>query len=371
MEQIEITVSEFNGEIQHKILESLTTEYLMTGKYTKDQMSISPKILSSLMLCGGAAGTALSAAMSTSLFVATANPATLMQIGQGVGSAVMGATGIVSQAPFIAASSTMMPVIAPVMAMQALSTVVLLQQFTKLDKKLDTIKASIDKMLARQEVTKVAELFATVHIVDEIYAQYDKTGSFSTDMLIRLALAEQTAMELSRRYVMLENSGDGDIRDNAFDSHDTYCTMLASLLELRIKYLRTCVDVQENPQFVEDSSKAFSDLLKADIILWDGLLNKSTEMKDEIKALEDKLESANPLQKMNIQKDLKRKTELHNAAIAKERAIISEFLLLIDSAKKLSDITSTQGNVPTILYWCDNNGEHCIAANEQVIATVS
>ena len=202
---MELVISEFNGEIRQRILDKMNMEYLSTGKFVKDQRSISPKILSSLMLSSGAAGTAISATMSSSLFMATANPATLMSLGSGVGSAVMGAHGIVAQAPFIAVASSI-PVVAPLMVMQALSSIVLLQQFSAMDKKLDAIKGSIDKMLARQEVTKVAELFAAVNIVDEIYLQYGQTGRFSTDMLIRLALAERDALILSRRYEMLENS---------------------------------------------------------------------------------------------------------------------------------------------------------------------
>ena len=95
VESTELVVSRFSDEIQKSILEKMNMEYLSTGKFVKDQMSVSPKIMSSLMLSGGAAGTVASAAMSSSLFMATANPATLMQIGQGVGSAVMGAQGIV------------------------------------------------------------------------------------------------------------------------------------------------------------------------------------------------------------------------------------------------------------------------------------
>jgi hypothetical protein len=145
--------------------------------------------------------------------------------------------------------------------------------------------------------------------------------------------------------------------------------VLASFLNLRVRYLRTCVDVQENPQFVQRSSESLTALLRDNIILWDNLLNKSGEMKDEIKDLEDKRKNANPLQKFNIEKDLKRKMEVFNATTAKERAVIEDFLLLIDSAKKVSETTNTQ-TLPTVIYWHDNEGEHCIATNEQVLDAV-
>ena len=75
---MELVISEFNDDIRQRILDNMNKEYLLTGKYLKDQRSISPKILSALMLSSGAAGTAVSATMSSSLFMATANPATLM-----------------------------------------------------------------------------------------------------------------------------------------------------------------------------------------------------------------------------------------------------------------------------------------------------
>lgn len=372
MKSNELVVSEFSGEIQKRILDKINTEYLATGKFVKDQVSVSPKIMSSLILSGGAAGTVTSAAMSQTLFMATANPATLMQIGQGVGSAVMGAQGIVSQAAFIPVAGAVMPVIAPVMAMQALTSVIMLQQFSAMDKKLDAIKGSIDNILARQETTKVSELLAAVLMVDEIYLQYNQTGHFSTDMLIRLALAERDAMILSRRYEMLENSEASNSTANDFANYDTYCTMLASFLNLRVKYLRTCVDVQVNPQFVQHSSESFAMLLKDNINLWDKLLHKSEKMKDDIEELTVRVENANVLQKITqaSKKELSRKKDEYTAVMEKERVILKDFHTLIDIAKQISETTNKQ-TLPTLLYWHDDEGEHCIATNEQILSTVA
>ena len=368
---MELVISEFNGEVEQRILDKMNLEYLSTGKFVKDQRSISPKILSSLMLSSGAAGTAISATMSSSLFMATADPATLMRIGSGVGSAVMGAQGIVAQAPFIAVASSI-PVVAPFMVMQALSSIVLLQQFSAMDKKLDAIKGSIDKMLARQEVTKVAELFAAVNIVDEIYLQYDQAGRFSTDMLIRLALAERDALILSRRYEMLENSEAKNSTANDFANYDIFCTMLASFLNLRVKYLRTSVDIQENPQFVQRSSESFAALLKDDISLWDNLLNKSKKVKSDIEEMQTHKDKAKGLQRIAQipkEKELSRKKEEYTNALEKERFILDDFHSLIEIAKNVTETTITQ-TPPTLVYWHDDEGEHCIATNEQILLPV-
>jgi hypothetical protein len=258
------------------------------------------------------------------------------------------------------------------MVMQALSTIVLLQQFSVMDKKLDAIKGSIDKMLARQEVTKVAELFAAISIVDEIYLQYGQAGRFSTDMLIRLALAERDASILSRRYEMLENSEDRNSTANDFANYGTFCTMLASFLNLRVKYLRTSVDIQENPQFVQRSSESFVALLKDDISLWDKLLNKSKKLKSDIEEMETQKENAKGLQRIvqiPKEKELSRKKDEYANALEKERVILNDFHSLIDIAKQVSETTSTQA-LPTLVYWHDYEGEHCIATNEQILVPV-
>ena len=52
----------------------------------------------------GAGSTAASSLLAGNVFLATVNPQTLMTIGTGVGSAVMGSTGVVAQAPFVAAA---------------------------------------------------------------------------------------------------------------------------------------------------------------------------------------------------------------------------------------------------------------------------
>lgn len=366
---MELVISDFNDEVQKKIFDKLNTEYLSTGKYVKDQVNISPKILSSLMLSGGMAGTMASAAVSSKLYMATADPATLMKIGNGITSTVVGASGkIVGAAPFKLVASSV-PVVAPLMAMQVLNSVVMLQQFDAMDKKLDAIKGSIDKMIARQETTKIAELFAAVQIADEIYLQYGQSGSFSTDMLIRLALAERDASILSRRYEMLEKS-ETDSSTNEYANIDTYCTILASFLNLRIKYLRTSVDIQENPQFVKHSSENFKALLKNNIELWDEILKKPDKMKHRIDELEAEINNTSTIQKYTIgskDKELMQLKEEYNALLENDRIILKDFLTLIDTAKQLSEATGNETH-PTLLYWHDDNGEHCVATNDDILS---
>ena len=56
-------------------------------------------------------------------------------------------------------------------------------------------------------------------------------------------------------------------------------------------------------------------------------------------------------------------------ALEKERVILKDFHTLIDIAKQISETTITQAP-PTLLYWHDDEGEHCIGTNEQILEPV-
>ncbi|HMH59087.1 MAG TPA: hypothetical protein VK537_07890, partial [Galbitalea sp.] len=104
----EIAVFEFQGELRDLILSSLQNDFLATGSYFSDAKSVSSQGVLSMAVAGAATvGTVLSASLSSTLFMATANPATLMHMGAGVGSAVMGVHGIAAQAPFMAVASSL------------------------------------------------------------------------------------------------------------------------------------------------------------------------------------------------------------------------------------------------------------------------
>ncbi len=234
------------------------------------------------------------------------------------------------------------------------------------------IKEAIDKIMARQEVTKLAELFSAVHTVDEIYYQYNKSGRFTTDMLIRLALVERDAKILSRRYEILENSNTEGISDNDIYNYDTFCTMLSSFLNIRVSQLRVNVDIQENPESAQHSSDSFMVLLKDTISLWNKILHKSDKMKSDIDGMSTKLESAKGLQKiaqLTKEKELSRMKDKYTAAIEKERVILRDFHSLIDTVQQIVEQTNDQ-SLPTLIYWCDHNGEHCITTNESILDRV-
>ncbi len=94
----------------------------------------------------GAGSTAASSLLAGNVFLATANPATLMTIGTGVGSAVMGPSGIVAHAPFVAASGALLPVVAPVMLFMTLSSVIVGARLDRVQRALGALSESLERL---------------------------------------------------------------------------------------------------------------------------------------------------------------------------------------------------------------------------------
>ncbi|HBS75896.1 MAG TPA: hypothetical protein DEB55_16150 [Microbacterium sp.] len=372
----EIAVFEFEGRLRDVMISSLRDGYLATGSYLPDSKDISSQSMLSMVSAGAAVGgTTVSAAMSSTLFMATANPASLMSIGAGVGSAVMGSTGIVAQAPFIAVASSL-PVVAPIMAMQALNAAIMLDQFQKVDRKLNLIKSTLDTAIARAEATHAGELISASITVDEVYRQYESTGSFSQDMLIRLALAERDVHRLATRFrylVEAHSVGDvDDLGDVQRANYDAHSAMLASFLELRIRYLRVCVDMQENAKSVDRSVAALKTKIEDGVELWQQLLRRSEEIRDAIKGREAQLNDMNWVERRLPEfaggkggvagRNLETLRAAYVATMESERAIMQGFDSLIqstrDSLQAFENPTLSLESAPTMVYWRDEDGEH-------------
>lgn len=382
----EIAVFEFQGELRDLIVSSLRNGYLATGSYVPDAKALSSQGVLSMAVAGAAsAGTILSATLSSTLFMATANPATLMNIGAGVGSAVMGVNGIVAQAPFIAVASSL-PVVAPIMAMQAMTAIVMLQQFSQVNRKLDAIKSTLDQAIARSEATHAGELLTASNIVDEVYRQYEEAGAFSNDMLIRLALAEHDARTLAERFRFLVDSHPiaevDDITDVQRANYDAHSAMLGSFLDLRIAYLRVCVNMQENPKSLESSVELLKEKIRSGAEFWQQLVNRSESLRTAISHREKLLNDMNWVERSlpefvggrgaAASKKLAALKDAYVSTLQSEVAIVKDFDSLIQSANQT--LTSLENSkkgarpAPTLVYWKDESGEHSFSTEQLQVA---
>ncbi|WP_147513283.1 hypothetical protein [Actinomyces polynesiensis] len=379
----ELAVFEFQGKLRELMISSLREGYLTTGSYVPGAKAVSPQGAMSVAVAGAATGaTALSAAFSSTLFVATANPATLMTIGNGVGSAVMGAGGIVAQAPFIAVASSL-PVVAPILAVQALSTAVMMQQFKQVDQKLDTIKSTLDKAIARIEATHAGELLAASRIVDDVYEQYGLEGSFSNDMLIRLAFAERDVRALAARFRQLVESRDITDVDGLDEvqqaNYDAHSALLASFVELRTSYLRVCVNIQENPKSVSSSIEHLKSVIDDGIGFWQQLQDRSQVLKREKEQLEARVQDMGWKERLpgrvgaSTERELGRLNAAYMSTMESEREIMEEFHSLIESAREtraaLETPTPTDaGTSSTLVCWKDETGEHAFVTEKSLLS---
>lgn len=374
----EIALFEFEGELRDLMVRSLRAQFLATGTYASDSRAISPHAVQSLAVSGAAAGgTALSAAFSSSLFMATADPSTLMTLGNGVGSAVMGATGITGQAAFIPVASAV-PIVAPLMAMHAMTTAVTLRKFEQVDQKLNAIQDRLNEAIARTEATHVGELLNASRIVDDVYRLYDVEGAFSNDMLTRLALAERdvgTLAERSRFLVesrRIENATEAEEVSRA--NYDAYAAMLASFVDLKIAYLRVCVDMQEHPRAVIDSVTRLKAKIESGLEFWESLINRSDRLREVITEKEQALADMNAAQRKlpgalggsASEKQIAVLKEAYTSTIENEKGILKGFDSLMESAQRTLmtiEHPSISERTPTLVYWRDEDGDHSFSTN--------
>ena len=139
----------------------------------------------------GAGSVAASSLAAGNVFLATANPATLMSIGGGVGSAVMGTGGIVAQAPFIAASSAILPVVAPLAILMSVSSTMLSARFDRLQTSLDSLTEAIHYLMKRDINDDCARALSALARLQDIAGEWDLSHRFTDDMKVRLALVER------------------------------------------------------------------------------------------------------------------------------------------------------------------------------------
>lgn len=139
----------------------------------------------------GAGSMVASSLAAGNVFIATANPATLMAIGNGVGSAVMGTGGIVAQAPFVAASTAILPVVAPMALFMTVSSTMMAARFDRLQKSLDELSGAIHYLLKQNVTEDYARVLSAVTRLQDVSREFDESQRYTDEMKIRLALVEK------------------------------------------------------------------------------------------------------------------------------------------------------------------------------------
>ena len=152
----------------------------------------------------GTGSAAASSLFAGNVFLATANPATLMAMKGGVGSAVVVGGKIVGQAPFIAASTAILPVVLPVMFFMTVSSMIMSVRFDRLQSSLDRLAGMIREALKREVAEDYGEVLSAIARLQDIASEFDESRRFTDEMKIRLALVER---DLGCRPSKIRHSG--------------------------------------------------------------------------------------------------------------------------------------------------------------------
>ena len=199
----------------------------------------------------GAGSTAASSLLAGNVFLATANPATLMTIGTGVGSAVMGPTGIVATAPFVAASSALVPVVAPVMLFLTISSVAMAARIERAQRTFGRLFEAVERIRIHLEAEDYARVETAAERIDEIRSEFEHSRRFAKDAAAKLALVEHDVSVLVKKYGHLV-SGDVHSEDQARQRvTDLWLFFLASLYDLEVDVLQLYWALQNDPDVAE------------------------------------------------------------------------------------------------------------------------
>lgn len=134
--------------------------------------------------------------ISQNLFFATANPSSLMALKGGVGSAVMGAKGIVGQAPFISAG---LGAFTPILLFQATSMMIMQSSINNLTEIVETVKKKVEILLDHIE----KENEATLITINNKLVELDLQKFYTIEDFVLLENYKDKLNILSTKYRLL------------------------------------------------------------------------------------------------------------------------------------------------------------------------
>ena len=233
----------------------------------------------------GAGSTAASSLFAGNVFLATANPATLMTIGAGVGSAVMGPAGIIAQAPFVAASSALMPVVAPVMLFMTVSSVMTGARLDRLQRAVGALSEGVERVRHLMEAEDHARLVGAAEHLDEVGSQFEHGQRFTDGMKNELVSARSEVKWLRRKFGHLVTREIRSEQDARWAVSDINLFVLASLMDLRADALRLQLTLQDDPHYAERREAALRKKVEQCAVAFRELLDHN-----QVASLRDKLQ---------------------------------------------------------------------------------
>ena len=204
----------------------------------------------------GAGSTMATSLLAGNVFLATASPTTLMPIGAGIGSAVMGPTGIISQAPFIAAGSAIMPVVAPVMLFMTVFGIMMLARFERVQDSLNTLAETISEILKRDVAEDYGLVLSANERLRDIREEFEESRRFTDEMKIRLALVERDLSSVHHKYGIIAGGRISGKIATQMAPTDQHIFAMSAVANINVDRLRLMLGLQDNPDDIRRSSEA-------------------------------------------------------------------------------------------------------------------
>ncbi len=197
-----------------------------------------------------AGSTAASSSLAAgNVFLATASPKTLMVIGEGVSTAVMGGGRIIGHGPFIAAGSAILPVVAPVMLFMTVSSLITGARLDRTQRTLGTLSEVLARVRQVMEAETYAKFQSATKQLDEIWSQFEHSQRFTDAMKAELVQARRDINRLHHQSGHLTSRKIGSENDAKTAASDINLFFLSSLMDIRADVLRLFLTLQDDPEY--------------------------------------------------------------------------------------------------------------------------
>ena len=206
----------------------------------------------------GAGSTAASSLLAGNVFLATADPGVLMQIGGGVSTAVMHGGRIVGHAPFIAAGSAIVPVVAPLMLFTTISSLITGARLDRMQRALGTLSETLARVRDLEETKAFAKLQSAARQLDETWSQFEHSQRFTEGMKLEVVQVRRDLNVLHHQFGHLVNRDIRKVSDARTAVSDINVFFLSSLMDIRADVLRLYLTLQDDPGYAGQRQAALS-----------------------------------------------------------------------------------------------------------------
>ena len=306
-------------------------------------------------IAGAGAGMA-SSLFAGNVFLATANPATLMQIGAGVGSAVMGPAGC-DCARRLLQEWRHNPSGCAGSALHCGIGWRFAPAWIGFKSPWSELKAWSDSCWHKNSPKTAPSSSGAMQRLEDISAEFEGCGRFTEEMKIRLALAERDLNVLHHKYEILSGLEVDDQTGPELGVFRTRLFAMSSIADIRVDRLRFKLALQDNPEYFDRRFSA----LNSKIALYEAsfkYLSENTPLKQHQDELQKAVAGMGFLMKNVFARHKFKKTMAEIEATAEKVKQIQD--ILSSPVDPKSDDSSEQQH--SVVYYREQNGKGALKA---------